>query len=678
MFNLNGLNSQQRVAAEIIEGPVLILAGAGTGKTRTITYRIAHMVENLNISPENILAVSFTNKASKEMLERTEHLLGKKKSSLLTLSTFHALGVRILRSEIQKLGYGRFFSIYDTSDQLSIIREALKKYKADKSFDRKMILSKISFLKTKCISNEEFTSSVYFNLEEPYDLATEFVYHYYQDKLKFYNAIDFDDILFLTHKLLRENQELREKYSQRFKYIMIDEYQDTNRLQFDLILHLTCTHQNLCVVGDDDQAIYAFRGADISNILDFEKHFPSAKMIKLEENYRSSPSILNLSNQVIKENKHRKIKTLWSKQSSTEKPYLWKMKDPEHEARIIIEDIAHSERTNHPLNEMAILYRSNLQAVPFEDQLRMNNIPYTVIGGQKFYEKKEIKDLMAYLMAILNPYDELALRRILNIPNRGIGNVTLKKYLTKALQNKSSLFKEMETDTHQVSDKSSPIASFVLLINQYKKIFHAKVLPEAIGDLIKEIDYLGFVEKQYDSAKQVEMRKKDVLSFIESAERFYYYHKEGATLRNFIEKILLKDSQDQKEESDESVKKNEVQLITLHSAKGLEFDTVYLAGVEEGLLPHKKTIQSDDDVSEERRLCYVGITRARQKLIMTHCQSRTLYGNNQIRHLSRFLSGLKDQELFIKQDRTTLDHLNHQEKEVFKKNFFEGLIDSLK
>ena len=289
IFSLSGLNSQQRVAAEIIEGPVLILAGAGTGKTRTITYRIAHMVENLGIPPENILAVSFTNKASKEMLERTENLLGRKKSSLLTLSTFHSLGVHILRSEIQKLGYGRFFSIYDTSDQLSIIREALKKYKADKSFDRKMILSKISFLKTKCISNEEYASSIYFNLDEPYDLATEYVYHYYQDKLKFYNAIDFDDILFLTYKLLRENQELREKYSRKFKYIMVDEYQDTNRLQFDLILHLTCMHKNLCVVGDDDQSIYAFRGADISNILDFEKHFANAKIIKLEENYRSSP-----------------------------------------------------------------------------------------------------------------------------------------------------------------------------------------------------------------------------------------------------------------------------------------------------------------------------------------------------------------------------------------------------
>jgi len=666
------------VAAEIIEGPVLILAGAGTGKTRTITFRIAHMVENLGIPPENILAVSFTNKASKEMLERTQNLLGKKKSSLLTLSTFHSLGVHILRSEIQKLGYGRFFSIYDTSDQLSIIREALKKYKADKSFDRKMILSKISFLKTKCISNEEFASSVYFNIEEPYDLATEYVYHYYQDKLKFYNAIDFDDILFLTYKLLRENQDLREKYSKKFKYIMIDEYQDTNRIQFDLILYLTCTHNNLCVVGDDDQAIYAFRGADISNILDFEKHFTNAKIIKLEENYRSSPLILDLSNQVIKENKHRKIKTLWSKQASLEKPYLWKMKDPEHEARIIVEDILSSSRTNQPLSEMAILYRSNLQAVPFEDQLRMNNVPYAVIGGQKFYEKKEIKDLMAYLMAILNPYDELALRRILNIPNRGIGHATLKKYLAKALQNKSSLFKEMETETAHIPDKASPIASFVLLINKFKKVFNSKVLPEAIGDLIKEIDYLGFVEKQYDNAKQVDMRKKDVLSFIESAERFYYYHKEGATLRNFIEKILLKDSQDHKEETDETIKKDEVQLITLHSAKGLEFDTVYLAGMEEGLLPHKKTIQNDEDVSEERRLCYVGITRARKKLIMTHCHGRTLYGNTQNRNLSRFLSGLKDKTLYIEQDRTTLDHLNNQEKEVFKKNFFEGLIDSLK
>ena len=635
------------------------------------------MVTNLQIPSENILAVSFTNKAAMEMRERTKALLKNTNSTGLTLATFHSLGVRILRSEITKLGYSRFFSIYDTSDQLSIVREALRRYKSGKSYDRKQILSKIGLLKNNGISEVDFSSSPFFDHEEPNDLATEYVYHYYQNKLRFYNAIDFDDILFLTLKLFRENNDIARKYSKRFKYIMVDEYQDTNHLQFELILFLTSTHDNLCVVGDDDQAIYSFRGADISNILDFEKNFKKAKVIKLEENYRSTENILNLANRVIKENKKRKPKTLWSRKKTDSIPYLWKMADPEHESQIVIEEIKKAGQSGHPLHEMAILYRSNQQAVPFEDQLRMADIPYTVIGGQKFYEKKEVKDLMAYLMAILNPNDELSLRRILNIPNRGIGNVTLKKYLDESQQNKMSLFSAMEKNPAIDRNREKHIRTFVTLIRKYQGVFKNSPLPEAVARFIDEIDYMSFVEKQYDNAKQIDMRKKDVLSFVESAERFFNFKQKEATLENFVEKVLLQDSQDKKDESDDADAATGVQLLTLHSSKGLEFNTVYLVGVEEELLPHKRTIVQGEDISEERRLCYVGITRARDRLVMSYCCKRKMYGQEITRHKSRFLTGFEEDNMYIEQNREAMDHLTGEEKEQFKKNFFDNLLKSL-
>ncbi len=422
MISLSGLNDKQREAAETIEGPVLILAGAGSGKTRTITYRIAHMVDNLGIKGESILGVSFTNKAAKEMRERVVTLLGSRKSRKISLLTFHSLGVRILKKEIEKLGYHLNFSIYDQSDQLSIIREALKLYHAEKKFDAKDVQSKISFLKNAGITELDFADSNHFNPEDPYSHATEYAYRFYQEKLKFFNAIDFDDILFLTLKLFKEHSEIAKLYSEKFQYIMIDEYQDTNTLQFELIRHLTSTHDNLCVVGDDDQSIYGFRGADITNILEFEKVFPGAKIVKLEENYRSVSSILNLANSVIKENKKRRDKTLWSQKKSEHIPLLWAMGDTDHEAEVVVEDVVKHQGEGGHLGDIAILYRSNTQAPPIEDQLRLSQVPYTIIGGQKFYDKKEVKDLMSYLFVILNPNDQMAIRIILNIPHRGIGN----------------------------------------------------------------------------------------------------------------------------------------------------------------------------------------------------------------------------------------------------------------
>ncbi len=680
MISLSGLNDKQREAAETIEGPVLILAGAGSGKTRTITYRIAHMVDNLGIKTDCILGVSFTNKAAKEMRERVHTLLGSRKSKGLALLTFHSLGVRILKKEIDKLGYHLNFSIYDQSDQLAIVREALKLYHADKKFDHKDVQSKISFLKNAGINENDFADSVHFNPEDPYDHATEYTYRYYQEKLRFFNAIDFDDILFLTLRVFRENPDIAKAYSQKYKYIMIDEYQDTNILQFELVRHLTSTHDNLCVVGDDDQSIYAFRGADITNILEFEKTFPGAKVVKLEENYRSVSSILDLANNVIKENKKRRDKTLWSQKASSHIPILWSMADTDHEAEVVVEDIVRHQSSGGHLGDIAVLYRSNTQAPPIEDQLRMSQVPYQIIGGQKFYDKKEVKDLMSYLFVILNPSDQMAIRRILNIPHRGIGNATLEKYLKKSSEENIPLFDALEKYPALDPQRSASITKFVELIRKFKGVFKQQSLSEGISTLVEEIDYLNFIDKQYDNAKQVERRRNDVMHFIESANRFTNYYKESADLKLFVERLLLQDSQDKDDANDEEdgdVRKNEVTLMTLHSSKGLEFKTVYMIGVEEETLPHKRTISMGEDISEERRLAYVGITRAQEKLVMTYCKMRKLYGKDTPRFKSRFINELEKQSLYIEQDRTTFGHLTEEEATDYKKSFFSNLLDSL-
>ncbi len=680
MISLSGLNPQQRQAAETVEGPVLILAGAGSGKTRTLTYRIAHMVDNLEIPPSQILGVSFTNKAAKEMRERVHSLLGRRKSKGVTLSTFHSLGVKILKSEITKLGYHRNFSIYDTTDQMSIVREALKLYKADKNFDRKIVLSKIGYLKNRGISAEDFANTRHFNGDDPYDIATEYVYHFYQDKLRFYNAIDFDDILFLVVKLFKEFPDVARTWSEKFQYIMIDEYQDTNTLQFQLTLGLTLAHNNLCVVGDDDQSIYAFRGADVSNILGFEKNFPGAKVVKLEENYRSVMPVLSLANHVIKENKNRREKTLWSKKQSSNLPELWLTGDTDHEAQAVVEDILKHQSDGGHLGDIAILYRSNTQVPPLEDELRMSQIPYTIVGGQKLYERKEVKDLLAYLSVIHNPADQMATRRILNVPARGIGTATLNKFLEKSQETKLDLFETMRQHANLASGKFNSINEFTSLIDWSRTIFAERPLPEAIGLLVERIDFFSYIDKSYDNAKQAERRRNDIMFFIDSAERFLKYKGPKASLEDFVEKVLLQDSQDKRDEEDEEdddVRKNEVTLMTLHSSKGLEFRQVYLIGMEEETLPHKKTVKEGEDIGEERRLCYVGITRAQDKLVMTYCKERQLFGKKTPRNPSRFVFTLMDKDLFIHKDVTSFGHLSVEEADAYKKGFFSSLRDSL-
>lgn len=678
MISLAGLNPEQREAASIIEGPLLLLAGAGSGKTRTITYRIAHMVSNCQIPGKQILAVSFTNKAAMEMKERVGSLLGKHKTRGLTLCTFHSLGLRILKEQIKKLGYNESFSIYDTSDQVAIIREAMKNYSADKKkYDHKVILSKIGWLKNNGIREDEFSATPYFDPENAYDIATEYAYRFYQEKLKFYSAIDFDDILFLCVRLFKENPDVAEEYSRRYQYIMIDEYQDTNGLQFQMVLGLTSTHKNLCVVGDDDQAIYSFRGADIRNILSFEKHFPGAKVIKLEQNYRSTKPILELANSVIGQNKNRHDKKMWGAKESADLPLLWMMGDTDHEAQVVVEDIVQHQGKGGFLGEVAILYRSNTQTQPIEDELRISQVPYTIVGGQKFYEKKEVKDLIAYMATVLNPKDQVSIRRILNVPNRGIGLATLEKFIEISEQQSISLFEAMDKNPDIDPRREQHVREFVGLIKKYQYEFNLHPLPQVIMKMIEEINYFNFIEKEYDNPKQVERRKTDVMTFVESAERFTRIHKNMANLRHFVEKLLLQDAQDRQngDDDDEDVKKNQVTLMTLHGSKGLEFDRVYFIGVEEEILPHKKTIKEGQDVDEERRLCYVGITRAREKLIMTYCKERELYGKKVPRFRSRFINELEP--YFKEQDRTTFGHMSEDEAKEYKSNFFADLLSRL-
>lgn len=457
---------------------------------------------------------------------------------------------------------------------------------------------------------------------------------------------------------------------------MIDEYQDTNGLQFDMVRALTSAHSNICVVGDDDQSIYAFRGADITNILNFENLYKGTTTIKLERNYRSTFDILNLANQVIKENIKRKDKTMKTDNHEGPFPILWACANGDHEAQIVIEEIIEHQKKGKFLGDVAILYRSNTQIPPFEDQLRLAQIPYTIIGGQKFYEKKEIKDLIAYLSVIFNQKDELSLRRCLNIPHRGIGTKTLQGFLKISKDENITLFKVIELESQkEETKKTRAMRDFIALIKKYSTLFTTMSLTQALASLIDEIEYMQFVEKSYDSPKVAARKKDDVRNFMLSTDRFVDRFAEEATLGNYLERLLLLDNQDKQNSDEEGIMKNEVQLMTLHSSKGLEFDTCFLVGIEEELLPHKNVIKENGDIDEERRLCYVGITRAKRRLIMTYAKERKIYGKQIKRAPSRFLVNHPD--LFKEQDRDSFGHLTEEEAEQYKSNFFNDLLKSL-
>ena len=635
-MNLDTLNPAQREAVEKTEGPVLILAGAGSGKTRVLTTRIAHLMEDKNVQAANILAITFTNKAAIEMRERVEETIKELDTKDMWITTFHSCCVRILRKGINRIGYNRSFVIYDSSDQITLIKDCLKELNlSDKVFEPKSVISVISSAKDKLQSPSKFRD-LYKNDVRMSKIAD--IYALYQDRLKRNSALDFDDLIYKTVELFKEDQETLEFYRSRFKYIMVDEYQDTSKAQYELIKMLARQHQNICVVGDDDQSIYGWRGADIRNILEFEKDYDNVHTVKLEQNYRSTQVILDAANTVISNNIERKRKKLWSEQKDGELIKIQLSLDELDEAEFISNTIYRlKKRDRRKFSEFAVLYRANAQARPIEDALNRSQIPYNIYGGTKFYERKEIKDLIAYLRVIQNPQDDISLKRIINVPRRGIGLRTIEKVEDRASLKQESLYSvliDIESNSDISSKARKSISDFVDLmgtLRTIKEVYPVSKLIEKVLDTSGYIDELKKDSKKEESEDRIENLKE----FISVALEFEQ-NSEEKDLETFLTTVALTSESSDDEEDDR------VSLMTIHTSKGLEFPVVFLAGMEEKLFPISRAITSmrDSDIEEERRLCYVGITRAKEELYMTLTQKRTLYGKTNQSIASRFIEEL--------------------------------------
>lgn len=632
MSDLELLNREQQEAVLHVDGPLLILAGAGSGKTRVLTYRIAHLIDECGVNPWNILAITFTNKAAGEMRERVDKIVGYGSESIW-VSTFHSTCVRILRRYIDRLGYDTNFTIYDTEDQKTVMKSVCQKLQLDsKLYKERMLLNVISHAKDEYISPNEFL------LEAKGDFRQEKIaqaYVEYQKELKKNNALDFDDLLVKTVELFQSCPDVLEYYQNRFRYIMVDEYQDTNTVQFKFISTLARQYRNLCVVGDDDQSIYKFRGANIRNILDFEKVFPDAKVVKLEQNYRSTQNILNAANGVIANNRGRKEKALWTENEQGEPILFQQFQNGYEEAEYVSGEISKKVRKGEAeYQNFAVLYRTNAQSRLFEEKFLYANIPYKIVGGVNFYSRKEIKDILAYLKTIDNGKDDLAVRRIINVPKRGIGNVTLAKVQAYADSRDISFFEALEEagEIPGLGKAALKIQPFVHLIHEMR----LSLADMSMQDLIQAIlDKTGYADNlKNEDTDESEARLENIDEFINKAVTY----EEGAeepNLSGFLEEVALVADIDSVEDGD-----NRVLLMTLHSAKGLEFPYVYLAGMEDGLFPSYMSIAADDpteEIEEERRLCYVGITRAMKELTITCARCRMVRGETQYNNVSRFV-----------------------------------------
>lgn len=627
------LNEQQKEGVFTTEGAVLILAGAGSGKTGVLTHRIAHLIDDLGVNSYNILAITFTNKAAKEMKERVDRLVGMGADSAWIM-TFHAACVRILRRYICRIGYDNNFTIYDTDDQKSVIKDILKRKNLDpKQYKDRTILSVISNAKDNLISPDDMYQSSGGNYNT---MKTAEIYREYQEQLKKNNAVDFDDIIGLTVKLFNEDKEVLRYYQERFRYIMVDEYQDTNRAQFNLIRLLAGGHGNLCVVGDDDQSIYKFRGADINNILDFEKYFNDAKIIKLEQNYRSTQKILDVANEVIKNNAGRKDKRLWTSVKDGTKVIFNVYENGYEEARGIAEDIAHRHlHDRKDYSDFAILYRTNAQSRSLEEKLIEKNIPYRIYGGINFYARREIKDILAYLKTIDNARDDLAVKRILNVPKRGIGAASVAKVDDYAYENDITFYVALRQakEVPGLQRAVSKVESFVTQIEILKSKSQYIGVGKLIEEIIETVGYSDYIDAESESDEQATERRQNIDELISKAVQ-YEETVDEPSLSGFLEEVALVADIDNLDENNDMVS-----LMTIHSAKGLEFPIVYLAGMEDGLFPSYMSISTGDesDIEEERRLCYVGITRAKETLIMSAARMRTVRGETQMNRTSRFV-----------------------------------------
>lgn len=626
------LNEQQKKGVFTTEGPVLLLAGAGSGKTGVITHRIAHLIDDCGVNSYNILAITFTNKAAREMRERVDDLVGCG-ADAAWIMTFHAACVRILRRFIDRLGYGTNFTIYDTDDQKSLMKEVCKSMDVDtKVYKEKMLLGKISAAKDELLSPDD----LYLRANNDYaQMRIAEVYRVYEERLKKNNAVDFDDIINLTVELFEKNDDVLDYYQERFKYIMVDEYQDTNTAQFKLVSLLARKYHNLCVVGDDDQSIYKFRGANIRNILNFKEYFPEAEIIKLEQNYRSKSNILDAANAVIKNNSGRMDKSLWTEQDEGDKIAFNVYETGYAEAEGIAFGIEKNINDGYAYNDCAILYRTNAQSRAIEEKLLGHNIPYRIYGGINFYSRKEIKDILAYLKTIDNGMDEIAVRRILNVPKRGIGATSVGKIQAYADEQNIGFYDALKQaeDIPGLGRSASKITPFTDLIRLFRAELHELSIVRLINDIIEKTGYMDYLAEN-DSPEEVEERRANIDELISKAAT-YEDGEETPTLSGFLEEVALVADIDNMDDNN-----NVVSLMTLHSAKGLEFPIVYLAGMEDGLFPSYMCIDSDDpsELEEERRLCYVGITRAKQKLIMSAAKVRMVRGETHMNKVSRFIS----------------------------------------
>ena len=666
-MNLDTLYPAQREAVEKTEGPVLILAGAGSGKTRVLTTRIGHLIEDKGVQPANILAITFTNKAANEMRERVEETLDSDASDMW-ISTFHSCCVRILRKDINRIGYNRSFVIYDSADQVTLVKDCLKELNlSDKVFEPKVIISTISGAKDKLYDPKQF-KAMHMNDNRMSKIAD--VYALYQDRLKRNSALDFDDLIFKTVELLKSDKEVLDYYRNRFKYIMVDEYQDTSKAQYELIKILAKEHQNICVVGDDDQSIYGWRGADIRNILEFEKDYDNVHVVKLEQNYRSTQIILDAANTVISNNIERKRKRLWSEKKEGELIKIQVAQDEIEESDFVADMIAKiSREQNRSYKDFAILYRANAQSRSVEDALNRSQIPYNIYGGTKFYERKEIKDLIAYLRVIQNPQDDISIKRIINIPRRGIGLRTIEKIEDRASLKQESIYSvliDIETNSEISTKARNSISKFVdNVIGTLRTMREVYPVSKLIEKVIESIDYYGYIDELYKGNKEeAEERKDNVKEFISVAMEFEQTSEEK-DLETFLTGIALTSESSEEEEIDK------VSLMTIHTSKGLEFPVVFIVGMEDGLFPIARAVRSmnDSEIEEERRLCYVGITRAKEILYLTLTQKRTLYGKTNPSIASRFMEELPKE---------CIERLNSAEKELSYSKANYNVLDKYK
>nr|MCR5157251.1 UvrD-helicase domain-containing protein [Butyrivibrio sp.] len=632
------LNGQQKLAVQQTDGPVLILAGAGSGKTRVLTHRVAYLIDECGVNPWNIMAITFTNKAAGEMRDRVDKIVGFGAESIW-VSTFHSSCVRILRRYADKIGYDNNFTIYDADDSKSLLKEICKKYQLETTtLKLRQIMSSISKCKDNLVTPEEYATSTYNDFIKS---KISKAYSEYQSALKKNNAMDFDDLIMKTVELFKKNPEVLDSYQERFKYIMVDEYQDTNNAQFEFIRLLADKYRNLCVVGDDDQSIYRFRGANIRNILDFEKVYPDATVIKLEQNYRSTQQILDAANAVIRHNYGRKDKSLWTDEKNGEKIKLRQFDTAYDEAQFIADEIGKLKRSGKlSYDETAVLYRTNAQSRLLEERFVYEGIPYDLVGGTNFYSRREIKDLLAYLKTIDNGRDDIAVKRIINVPKRGIGNTTIEYVQNYADERQISFYDALcEADQIMaVSRSAGKLKDFVTMIRAFRTKMKEYSLEELLKDVIDTTSYMNYLKTidedddsgDNDRAQNVDELISKIASYEENEEI------EMPTLSGFLEEVALVADIDRIGEDNEKVL-----LMTLHSAKGLEFENVYLAGMEEGVFPSYMTLQSEDSdpesIEEERRLAYVGITRAKKHLTLTAAKRRMVRGETIYSQLSRFV-----------------------------------------